>query len=57
MRCIDMCFIPSFSYEKKSLSQAKCFILKTPVYISYTYDNETQKISPTSKVSHFIPDD
>ena len=27
-----MCFILSFSYEKKSLSQAKCFILKTPLY-------------------------
>ena len=32
MRCIEMCFVLSFSYEEKSLSQAKCFILKTPLY-------------------------
>ena len=33
MRCIEMCFILSFSYEEKSLSQAKCFILKkNPVF-------------------------
>ena len=31
MRCIGKCFIPSFSKREKSLSQAKCFILKTPV--------------------------
>ena len=35
MRCIEMCFISTFSYEEKSLSQAKCFILKTPVSVEF----------------------
>ena len=30
-----MCFIFSFSYDEKSLSQAKCFILKTPLLSIY----------------------
>ena len=34
MKCIGMYFKLSFSYREKSLSQPKCFILKTPVSIN-----------------------
>ena len=38
MRYIETCFILSFSYTEKSLSQEKCFILKTPLYMSHFKD-------------------
>ena len=55
MRCIEMCFILSFSYKKKSLSQAKCFILKTPLYLNtLSLKGTIVKSAPESQFHCFL---